>query len=310
MAKSTAASDLVTVLDSLGVEGVKPGRREISARCPVHEQTVGHADTHPSWSMNRETGLWICYSCGAKGSLSKLVSLLTGDDDTILTVNRHLISAGIKQLRERFEPDEEETEPEPEIDWRAFARFEPVPQRQLDRRHLTARAAAKYGLRWDRAERCWIIPILTPLGELMGWQRKATGYFKNEPYSMRKSTTLFGIQEVEHVTGVLVESPLDVARLYTVMDGVSGVASMGVYVSDEQIRLLGELFDRLIVALDDDREGRRATKGLGRRLPMFRQHVVYLNYKECDGRKDIGEMTADEIERTIDTASLLPWWVL
>jgi hypothetical protein len=38
-----------------------PGGVERSFHCPVHD------DSHPSASVNIVSGLWICYSCGAKG---------------------------------------------------------------------------------------------------------------------------------------------------------------------------------------------------------------------------------------------------
>ena len=60
------------ILASMGVErlrvhGGKHGP-EISGQCPVHESRVGKPDTNPSWSINVGSGLWVCYSCGARAA--------------------------------------------------------------------------------------------------------------------------------------------------------------------------------------------------------------------------------------------------
>lgn len=48
------------IADLLGFEKVKAGSKELSARCPLHD------DRNPSFSINADTGAWICY-CGCGG---------------------------------------------------------------------------------------------------------------------------------------------------------------------------------------------------------------------------------------------------
>lgn len=47
---------------------------EYNITCP----NPGHADSSPSCDVNLETGLWNCFSCGAKGDLVRLYHLVTG----------------------------------------------------------------------------------------------------------------------------------------------------------------------------------------------------------------------------------------
>jgi DNA primase len=70
---TTGITSIAEVLANLGIELTRSGGAEIVGRCPVHIKRVGKADNSPSWSMNAETGLWICFSCGAKGTLSSLI---------------------------------------------------------------------------------------------------------------------------------------------------------------------------------------------------------------------------------------------
>ena len=79
------STNLAQVLESLGVEVKRVGDKEITGKCPVHIRTVGKPDNSPSWSMNATTGLWICFSCGARGSLSSLLYELSGGDSGIET---------------------------------------------------------------------------------------------------------------------------------------------------------------------------------------------------------------------------------
>ena len=130
----------------------------------------------------------------------------------------------------------------------------------------------------------------------------------NYPTGVKKSETLFGLDKAASTTGLLVESPLDVARLDTVIDGVSGVASFGAHVSKKQVALLAEHFDSLIIALDNDLAGITAGMKLNKLLPSFRYGVKWLSYAHTDA-KDIGEMTHAHLVQAIEDASVFPWWL-
>lgn len=299
----TTSGDLATMLSDLGVDIRRSEGKEITGRCPVHIKTVGKEDRSPSWSMNAETGLWICFSCGARGTLSMLVSELTGEEDTLLLVHRMLIDSGINRLT-----SPKTHKPEPDVDWVSFGRFTRVPERMLDRRCLDTTAAWRLGIRWDTEAKCWIIPIVSPLGELKGWQAKKTGWFRNTPEGVIKSSTLFGIDRFRAKTAVIVESPLDVVRLASVVSDPQGLATFGSFVSTEQMRLMASVADGVIIAMDNDPAGWKANRHLQKNLPYFRDGVRWFNYKGINV-KDIGEMSAREIKQGIDTASVMPPWV-
>lgn len=48
--------------------------RELQGYCPMHLERVGREDHNPSWSMNSESGVHHCFSCGYKGTLLTLVA--------------------------------------------------------------------------------------------------------------------------------------------------------------------------------------------------------------------------------------------
>ena len=300
----TGTTDLQHVLVDLGVEVTRAGEREISGRCPVHLARTGHTDKSPSWSMNAETGLWLCYSCGARGTLVGLISELTGDEATLIDIHSFLINSSLSRLEKLDVP-----EAQPEIDWISYGRFDEVPKSNLYNRSLEAPIARAYGIRWDTKNKAWIIPIVSPMGDLMGWQSKKVDWVRNYPIGIKKSHTLFGIERFTNKTAVLVESPLDVVRLATVCPEVQGLATFGSFVSTEQINILNSVASKVIVAMDNDDAGMKANKSLFRTLPRFDQGVLWLNYKGTNA-KDIGDMTDEEIYDSIINATAIPSWVL
>ena len=303
MTGTTGITDVADVLRQLGVDVRRIGEQEISACCPVHYKRTGKADGSPSWSMNANTGLWLCYSCGARGTLSSLVSELTGESDSIIAVHTFLVSNGLDRMN-----TPQIAEKRPVVDWKVFSAFPAPSDRWIKTRGIDRDSAKKYGIRFVESNQTWILPIVSPLGELNGWQEKEVNRVRNYPIGVKKSETLFGLDKADSPIGVLVESPLDVARLATVMTGVSGVASFGAHISKEQISLLVEHFDGLIVALDNDEAGINAAKRLKKLLPSFRHGVNWLHYAHTDA-KDIGDMTHEQITTAITQASVFPWWI-
>lgn len=300
---TTGITDIADVLARLGVTVKRVGEREISGCCPVHAARTGKEDRSPSWSINANTGLWICYSCGAKGTLSTLVSELTGEPDSIIAVHSFLIQSGLDRLT---------AEPvvayKPEVDWKVFSAFPAPSDQSLWTRGLDRASAKKYGIRFDEKKQAWILPIVSSFGELLGWQEKEPAKVRNYPIGVKKSDTLFGLDKVSQKVVMVVESPLDVVRVDTVMDGVSAVATFGSHVSKAQIRLLSEHADSLIIAMDNDEAGIESAKRIAEQVPSFRYGVKYVHYAHTDA-KDIGEMTQDEILTAVKQASVLPWWI-
>jgi len=299
------SDDLVQVLVDLGVDVRRTDGKEITGRCPVHVRVVGHEDRSPSWSMNATSGLWICFSCGARGTLSTLVSELMGDQDSILTVHRLLIDSSLTRMALPKDRDEERVA----VDWVRFGKFIRLPDRMAALRNLDPDMAWRYGVRWDPDEKAWITPIVSIMGELLGWQAKKIGWVRNFPEGVKKSETLFGADRFTDSTVVLVESPLDVVRFAGATKSPQCVASFGATVSNEQIRMLSNMADRLIVALDNDDAGRAASKRLSKLLPNFRKGILWFNYAGTDA-KDIGDMTDDQIKQGTESATIIPPWVL
>ena len=286
-------------LTALGIEGTLRGS-ELSAPCPMHEDRVGRPDANPSWSINIDTGLFNCFSCGYRGSVITLIAdvkKVTFDEAKTLTIKPDLQSSIAKI------PGAYHSYPKPEVISEAtIHRFNFPPLWARNKRHLTKEACEYYGVRWDFLSDSWIIPIRDPFdNSLLGWQEKSETEraFKNFPVGVKKSRTLFGYDIFTGGRMVVVESPLDAVRLTS--DGVTGaVATYGAIVSKQQIMLMSAA-DEVVFALDNpykDDAGRKASVQLLTETKGVLKSVRFFDYSGTDA-KDPGDMTHAEIARGI-----------
>jgi hypothetical protein len=306
--RPSAPSNIEAALAALGVEAVSEKGDEIWALCPMHLERVGKVDRKPSWSVNRMTGLSHCFSCGYSSTFIGLVMDVTKvDSREAFAWVRHngLTLDAIDNLPGRLDPPQTKKKPAKALPDSLLTGFTEPPEKALEARLLTRQAVERYGLCWDDGG--WVLPIRWPDGPLLGYQWKKGSQVLNEPKHMRKAVTLFGAYEFEGKRAILVESPLDVVRLYG--EGIrGGLSSFGAHVSDVQVDWIERNVQTLILALDNDQAGwaetRRLCARLGhhRRLPVF--VFNYVGARALPGKegKDPGELERASIFRGIATA--------
>jgi DNA primase len=276
-------ADVLDVLAELQITVSNAGGKEISAHCPFH------TDSHPSFSINADSGLWICYQCGESGTLNMLVEKIGGTID----VKAFLRESKAKKVKKK-DPPKEESVPEPVLDFDIiqvrYENFGPPPKWALKKRMISQAAAEQYGLKWDKG---WVVPIIAPDTEdLWGWQWKREEVVYNFPTTVKKSLTLFGLDWIGTGHVALVESPLDVVRLASV--GVTAVSSYGAMVSNVQLELLVDYADKVILALDADEEGERQSEKIHKHLV---RRITTTTAKFPAGIKDPGDMDDQTVER-------------
>lgn len=318
-------SNVERAVSALGIHITDDYTDELWALCPQHKARTGKDDHNPSWSINRETGQHMCFSCGYKGGLLLLVADVKGfrkvwgasDIPDFEEAKRWLLTAAamtpedmaaaVVKASERATYDP----PVPMSEARLAVFVEPTED-ALQRRRLTAEACSQYEVLWDAKKQWWITPLRSADDwKLIGWQEKGEydRYFKNRPPTMKKSKTLFGLHmpDVVDESGespiIVVESPLDAVRVYAAT-GEAAVATCGAYVSEEQVGLLRSARP-IIWAMDNpmvDPAGRKASAALldlGRRLGVTT--AKFFNYEGLTC-KDPGEMSDAEIKDSIDNA--------
>jgi hypothetical protein len=252
----------------------------------------------------------ICFSCGYKGNLPQLVCDVNefykdvwGKDYAYDYVAARLwlsqvSEIPIEKLLEMVQslPNRIEAMPKPlEMSEARLAVFVSPPAEELAKRCITAEVAEQYGILWDKNKANWILPLREPENnKLMGWQEKGTVHrtFFNRPGGLQKSKTLFGIEnQNEHVV-LVVESPLDTARLASA--GVTGaVAICGSSISEEQVKLLRRS-NKIIAAFDQDAAGYKASEELRKLARKYGLNLFFFSYPSS-GAKDPGDLTSEEI---------------
>src|SRR5215831_15982792 len=210
MATSTSP-DLTPYFASIGLDVHHTEGDEVLVRCPAHPERLGRPDHSASFSFNRVKRVGKCFSCNwIVTSLEALVTYVTGkppDTDVVLEAQKHSLTNEIDRITARKE--QELAEHLEYMEWTLTEMFTPVPAKLLELRHLLRAAVDAYQVRWDPKLRCQIIPIRTPRGRIMGWQRRVQGATYNWPAGIRKADTLFGLHLLEGDRVALVESPLD-----------------------------------------------------------------------------------------------------
>jgi DNA primase len=285
-------NDAGAALDRLGIS-YKVSGNEAVARCPSHN------DRHPSWSINLVTGLHHCFSCGFGGQFSRVVEAvlkLSPSQAAVWCDTAGLLKQGLTAPRPKVEDNS----------WRfteaMMHYYDSPPEHKLRERNITSEACAELGIRWDNAHGTWILPIRDPWsGKLWGWQSKDDRYgtVRNHPDDVPKSRTLFGMGAFEHgSTAILVESPLDVARLLAA--GIrGGLSSYGVQISADQLSVVVNSAGGVVAAFDNDLAGLTVSERLRRgAIP-----VKFWDYSVAPGAKDPGDMSDDQLHAALAGAT-------
>lgn len=311
--------DIGQALIEMGVTVVRQDSEEVHGLCPEHEKRTGEPQRNSHWSVNRESGYHNCFSCGYGGAFVELVMDVVGLDPFFAArwVRKHgLTLMDPADLEEFTSPAKraltEEGRARVEMGEARLALFYRPPLEVMEARSLDPETAEFYDVLWNLEEQGWVIPIRLPDGTLMGWQFKSKRYFNNYPNNVPKGQCLFGLEMLdEDQTAILVESPLDCLRLRSA--GVYGaVSSFGAGVTDIQMRRLLEKTSKVIVALDNDREGKLQTqllcRGESKRGKIVRKgwaarfgSLQVFNYGDSKA-KDPGDMSDDEILWGVENA--------
>jgi 5S rRNA maturation endonuclease (ribonuclease M5) len=298
-------------VEALGITLVSNNGKNAKGYCPVHKERTGHDDTHPSWSINVNTGAWRCFSCGGVGALGHLVEAMGGNYDGIGDL---IVQVSVERAR-KFD-DDDEAAPEKPIEYvseRLFAKNPYPHESALERRDLDIDTAKLLNIRWDRKGMCYLLPMYSFDGVLLGWQEKSAGYFNNYPEGLRKAHSLFGYQAVRQAKRVvLVESQLDAARFWRY--GIESVAQMGSALSVEQAHALEALDPGVvIIAMDHDKAGHAAAATASRRLSQCSVDVGYFTYTKRAlklDRPDPGDLDSADLIEGVEHASLwAPPWI-
>lgn len=302
--------NFLTLAKELGIDGVVHGD-EFRARCPMHH------DRSPSFSLNIETGLWVCFSKCGKGNFVHLVERVNnctfGEAHEWLRTNGMAVSTErqFNRLETIFNPFVEPVQ-RPGLLWKH--RFESLDSNYIPTWFLDR------GFTWDTINH-WAIKYDPALGSVVipvYWQDQLVGTidrhtnpnkpkYENSP-ELPKEQILFGEINPNAPYIILTEGALD--PIWTWQNGLNCIGLLGLYLSNKQIELLKALrIGEIVLGMDNDEEGRKATNNLVTQLTgagWMLPQLTIMQYPE--GKKDPNDCTEAELDLVFNERTNIFKW--
>lgn len=256
---------------------------EIHACCPFHEDFVR------SFSMNRDTGKWICFAGCGGGGLEQFL-----DRSMSNPLEAGLLAAKVDVVADTFDNDLCLVPRTNE--------FLPAYNTQdvyIKSRGFTDDTIKSWGVGTNWETNSVIIPVRDDRGVLVGYTQRQV--FNNVRYLHRgypKSLVLFGLYRADLTRPLIItEGILDCMWLH--QNGYeNSVAILGTKLSYTQENLLKGLqlhCKGVILGLDNDDVGRGAAMGINSRLPKPSKIIF-------PTKKDWQDMSKREIDKCLKEA--------
>jgi DNA primase len=283
--------DIDKILDRLNLEVVSVSGSERYLCCPFHQ------DSDPSFSINSETGLWICFAGCGEGNLFKFVQNYLGLKKN--EVKDWLAGSSIQvtttMLRKKFQAlcVEEKAKTIVPSYWnenmlKPYYKY-PLPA-YLSKRGFTEETLQKWGVGYHKSKKELVLPVYSPDGKLLGVvNRSIKGHRYSNSLGMDKSQVLFGSHLIVGLNSVwVVEGPLD--AMWCSQYNIPAVALLGCSMSESQAKMLVEHHRVISLCFDNDEAGRHgveaAKKKLRRRVGV---REIRLPHKYKDVQEVVGE---------------------
>lgn len=280
--------------------------------CPYHK---GGQEHRPSAGIRKSDGMFHCLACGETHSLAEMISDCFGYKDKTF---------GYKWLAKNFSSTEVSERGDIILDCSRTnnvnvrnAGVEEVTKEELDsyryihpymyKRGLTDDIIEEFDIGYDKRTDSITFPVKDLNGKCIFVARRS---IKTKMFDIPKNVEkpLYGLYEVDSISFAgsgdmldqvyVCEGLFDCLRLWC--NYRYAVAGFGCLFSDYQIKQLNNLPTRhLILALDNDEAGRKATERLKHRI----KNKIISTVELPKGRKDIGECTDEEIMHLVENLS-------
>ena len=249
---------------------------EFLCHCPWHADTSqGHL------YVNGNRGLYLCFSCGAKGSIDNMDigRIVVGSDD---------VREKINSLRNRRKMSDVKTYPE---SW--LAQFDVPHPYWVEERELPEDVVSQFRLGYDPFTNRCTMPLRDMHGRILGvtYRRLDDGKPKYlHPKKFPIGRHLYGAWLLtDQTTVAITEGQVDAIRCWA--SRVPAVATMGARITKDQIKVLQRSNVRnVVLMLDNDAAGIKGTvqmnealQGSGIRVKVGWYRDYWSNVKDPDG---------------------------
>lgn len=323
--------DVRRVLEHYGAEHVsemvnKDGTTEIVHSCLLDRIEPHHAngDAHASAWANIEKGLYVC-SVYWSGDILRLIQKLEGveDLDGLTPVIGHFLNGATKDTDSfRQEIEAAFAQQSYSVDIPSYSERVLDPWRvshpyMREVRGVSHEAQVLLGIGYDASENRIVFPHRWE-ERLVGWQKRAITASPDWPgtipdWPKYRSSSGFPKSETFYAGGlavgadaiVVVESPMSVAKAYSLGYRLPTLATFGAKVSKTQIDLLKD-FKCVYVWFDEDPAGHAGERKL---VDGLYRHTEVLVIPPDEGR-DLGDFdSADEVAEKVESAIPAALWL-
>lgn len=236
--------------------------KEIRCKCPLH------SDNHPSFSLNINQGVWTCFGCHEQGDFYKLVErvLNCSSGEAYAWVESNGRASSVEQLSRAFAIAMETpmgTPPDKNTYW--FDYYNNLDNKIMPlwflERGFTWDTVNQWGIRYDPVMDSVVVPVYQD-NQLVGTVTRNTKEYLpkyQNSDNFPRAEILFGKINPNAKRIYLVEGLLD--SIYCWQNKINCAALLGSSISNKQIELLiKHRFGQIVIALDNDLAGKKATQ--------------------------------------------------
>lgn len=309
-------ADLNTILDELDSQledapfsNRKESGNNIMICCPYHD------DHKPSAGIQKEVGIFHCFTCGETHTLSELISHCFGKEDFgkfgRKWLIRNFVNVEVENRDVRYDVENgkiymgNESNPiRDNVHGEHNARDNSPTEEELDsyrfyhpymyKRGMNDEVIDIFDIGYDKNTDCITFPVRDEEGETLFIARRSVkGKFFNYPGGAIKP--LYGIYELSQLEKFpeevyVCESMIDCILLWKHKRYAVALNGVGSKLAYKQLNDLP--CRKLVLATDNDEAGMKARKTLRKNIV----NKVMYDLIIPEGRKDIGECTDEEIE--------------
>lgn len=256
--------------------------------CPFHYNT-----NTPACEINKDNGLFFCFSCGERGNLLEFVMKTTNRN--YFEAQRIISNAFKSQDFSRLiEKSIEVKEDLVAFDINTIERLnKSLLENQEAKEYYLSRgieldAIKFFKLGYSEKRDMVTVPVYSDNGTCVGFVARSIKEksFKNS-VGLPRNKVLYNLNNVKFEKFAIVESSFDVIRLWQL--NIPAVATLGANLGKAQVELIKKYSKGIIIAADTDEAGSK----LKERLINSIDNISILSFPE--GCKDIGDMTDVQI---------------
>jgi DNA primase len=257
--------------------------------CPFHYNV-----NTPACEIDKDSGMYICFSCGESGNIIDMVMKTTGRTyfEATRLVNSNRVEVDIEKQIDEIVDKPKDIKP---FDINLVKRLNNDlmnshrGREYFYKRNIRDEAQEKLLLGYSSKQDMVTVPIFDANDMCVGFVgRSIEGKVFKNSNGLPKKHILFNLNNSKRKDVVVVESSFDAIRLWQL--GINAVATLGATISKDQIQLLSMFAKTITICPDNDDAGKRLEEKIVNNIVNKQVDVVRL-----PGGKDVGDHSDEEL---------------